>query len=75
MARGLLFGQPVTFLDYSPNNGFDELVGPSGQPRDSASSVSALLGRLGVDELRARQRAAEATIRALGITFTVYSER
>jgi uncharacterized circularly permuted ATP-grasp superfamily protein len=30
---------------------------------------------LGVDELRARQRAADATIRALGVTFTVYAER
>lgn len=65
----------MALLDYATSDGFDELVNPLGEPRSIAGRLGALLGRLGVEELRARQRAAEATIRALGITFTVYSER
>lgn len=65
----------VTFLNYPASAGYDEFVSQSGQPRALAGRVGALLSRLGVDELRARQRAAEATIRALGITFTVYSDQ
>jgi uncharacterized circularly permuted ATP-grasp superfamily protein len=75
LARGLLLRAFVTFLNYSASTGYDELVTPTGEPRAIAGSVGALLARMGVDELRARQRAAEATIRALGITFTVYSDR
>lgn len=65
----------VTFLNYPTAMGYDEFVSHTGEPRALAGRVGALLSRMGVDELRARQRAAEATIRALGITFTVYSER
>ena len=53
---------------------FDELVGASGRPRDAVRQLGELLARLGLSELRSRQSAAEATIRALGITFTVYSQ-
>src|SRR6187431_1119378 len=62
------------FQNYSAGAAFDELLCASGRPRDGVRQVGELLARLGLDELRARQRAAEATIRALGITFTVYSQ-
>lgn len=62
------------FENYSANATFDELVAASGQPREEVRRVGELLSRLGLDELRVRQSAAEATIRALGITFTVYSQ-
>ena len=62
------------FQNYSAGAAFDELLGASGRPRDGVRQVGELLARLSLDELRARQRAAEAMIRALGITFTVYSQ-
>ena len=64
----------VTFATYSNPNGYDELLTADGQPRSAVRHVAELLERLGIDELRARQGAAEAAIRALGITFTVYSQ-
>lgn len=75
MAQSLLTHGLVTFLNYPTSTGYDEFVSQSGEPRALAGRVGALLSRMGLEELRARQRAAEATIRALGITFTVYSER
>ncbi|HET7541246.1 MAG TPA: circularly permuted type 2 ATP-grasp protein [Polyangiaceae bacterium] len=62
------------FQDYSATATFDELVAASGRPRESVRRVGELIARLGIDELERRQSAAEATIRALGITFTIYSQ-
>ena len=74
--RGAVFAlrRVVTFATYSNPNGYDELLTADGQPRSAVRHVAELLERLGIDELRARQGAAEAAIRALGITFTVYSQ-
>lgn len=52
----------------------DELLSPDGSPRPAARELWALLDALGPDELRARQRATEADILTMGITFTVYSD-
>ncbi len=75
LARCLLCHCFVTFLNYPAAVGYDEFVSETGEPRSLVGRVGALLERMGLDELRSRQRAAEAMIRALGITFTVYSER
>ncbi len=64
----------IMFQNYSSAAAFDELIGASGQPRDGVRRVGELMSRLGLEELRLRQNAAEATIRALGITFTIYSQ-
>lgn len=69
----LLLCALLMFQNYSATT-FDELIGMSGQPRDGVRHVGELITRLGLDDLRLRQSAAEATIRALGITFTVYSQ-
>src|SRR3954451_22727904 len=53
---------------------WDELRDERGQPRPAAAEVLALVERLGVEELQARQAAAAADILTMGITFTVYSE-
>lgn len=53
---------------------FDELLNEEGQPRDAAKSVSDYIEALGSDELRRRQQAATAEIRAEGITFVVADE-
>ena len=52
----------------------DELIADDGTPRPLAASLMALLGRIGDDELRARQELAELDIATMGITFTVYSD-
>jgi uncharacterized circularly permuted ATP-grasp superfamily protein len=62
------------FENYSANATFDELLGASGRPRIGVQRVAELLAQLGLDELRSRQSAADATIRALGISFTIYSQ-
>jgi uncharacterized circularly permuted ATP-grasp superfamily protein len=53
---------------------WDELRDSAGQARPAAAEVLALVDRLGVKELQARQAAATADILTMGITFTVYSE-
>jgi uncharacterized circularly permuted ATP-grasp superfamily protein len=64
------------FLDgYVPLDTYDELVAPGGAPRAAFSHVAELAGALDLTELRARQRAAEANVKNLGITFTVYDQR
>jgi uncharacterized circularly permuted ATP-grasp superfamily protein len=62
------------FSNYPARETFDELVCATGELRLGAGRVGALITRLGLAELRSRQGAAEATIRALGITFTVYAQ-
>src|ERR1022692_3082178 len=53
---------------------FDELVDRDGRPRTAAKPISDYIEALGADELRSRQRAATAEIRAEGITFVVADE-
>ena len=53
---------------------WDELLDEQGVPRPAAAEVMALVERLGVEDLQARQAAAAADILTMGITFTVYSE-
>ena len=53
---------------------WDEIRDEHGEPRPVAAEVLALVERLGVEELQARQAAAAADILTMGITFTVYSE-
>jgi uncharacterized circularly permuted ATP-grasp superfamily protein len=62
----------MPWKNYSPNVGYDELITHGGEVRGAAKQIGQFIGRLGIDRLRRRQRAAEADIRALGITFTVY---
>ena len=50
---------------------FDELLTSRGEPRPAARGINAYIEALGADELRSRQRAAAAEIRAEGITFVV----
>lgn len=52
----------------------DELLTRSGEPRPVADALMQLIGSIGEDALRQRQRAAELDILSMGITFTIYSE-
>lgn len=63
-----------SFDGYDPTGWYDELVEGPGMPRAAARELLAHLQSLTLDELRARQRAAEIDIAASGITFSLYSE-
>ncbi len=64
------------FLDgYQLSDTYDELVAEDGGERAAVRRGDALSNGLDIGELAARQLAAEASIRALGITFTVYDEQ
>jgi uncharacterized circularly permuted ATP-grasp superfamily protein len=55
---------------------FDEILGGEGDPptRDELAAIARWIETTPPEELRRRQRAAEATFRQLGITFAVYGE-
>ena len=59
---------------YDPAPFFDELVGPSCEPRPSAQELWNHFSELGPAALAERQLAADREIRAIGVTFTVYDE-
>ncbi|MEL7154961.1 MAG: circularly permuted type 2 ATP-grasp protein [Actinomycetota bacterium] len=59
--------------DYDSGSFYDELVTPGGRPRPGCADILDRLQQLDGDLLE-RQRAAEAVIRSLGVTFTLYTE-
>ncbi len=64
----------LTLSEYRRNTAFDELLDGGQNPRVAAQPLFEFLNSLGTEELAARQQAVEATIMAMGITFTVYSD-
>jgi uncharacterized circularly permuted ATP-grasp superfamily protein len=64
----------IAWDDYPSSATFDELIGPGGAARPAASALIEFLSALGPQELITRQKAADAAIRSMGITFTVYHE-
>jgi len=59
---------------YEPQDFFDELITPNGNPRAPARRLISYLGSLSDEELETRRQMAEATIQEMGISFTVYTE-
>lgn len=59
---------------YPKGAALDELVAGGGRARPGAAPLLRLLERLGGAELLNRRRVADHAVRALGITFTVYSD-
>lgn len=55
-------------------SGMDELLGSDGSPRPASAELLRMLSSLPPESLLERQRAAEAEILTMGITFTVYSD-
>lgn len=60
--------------EYTSNTAYDELLDRDLRPRAAAQPLFDYLGTLDQTELAARHQAVEATIMAMGITFTIYSE-
>lgn len=64
----------INWSDYSPADFFDELFSSTGNPRKPARRLVTYLKSLRDEEIEQRRQAAEATIREMGVTFTVYTE-
>jgi len=62
------------FHNYQQSGHFDELLTDQGKSRPAAKAVFTHFEALGIHALQQRQEAANAAIRAMGISFTVYSE-
>jgi uncharacterized circularly permuted ATP-grasp superfamily protein len=60
---------------YDPQGYYCEMLGGPGRPAAFAHAVWERLGRLGLDELRARAHDAELELYNFGITFTVYTQK
>jgi uncharacterized circularly permuted ATP-grasp superfamily protein len=61
-----------TFDTYDPGDCFDELIGPDGRPRPGARLLVEKIESLPEGQLAMRQKAAEAMLLKMGITFNVY---
>ncbi len=59
---------------YAVTDFYDELTTATGSPRRAARKLVSRLRRFSLPEIRARQAAAELSIREMGISFTVYSQ-
>ena len=64
----------ISWSDYDPGKGWDELLKAPGKPRAHARQLTKYLSSLSPSQLSRRQEAAERAIVEMGITFTVYSE-
>ncbi len=64
-----------TFSGYDPGDFYDELVDADGQPRPGARLLVDKIDSLPEGELAMRQKAAEAMLLKMGITFTVYGRQ
>jgi uncharacterized circularly permuted ATP-grasp superfamily protein len=64
----------IDWSSYTPGQFHDELIAAPGLAHQAAQGLVSYLESLSLDEVRRRLHAAELAIRAMGITFTVYSE-
>jgi uncharacterized circularly permuted ATP-grasp superfamily protein len=64
----------IDWKGYDPKGFYDEMIDHPGRPRNLALGMVKHLQGLSGREIRARQKAADAAIVEMGITFTVYSE-
>ena len=64
----------MNWSEYSPADFYDELYSSTGNPRKPARRLVSYLKSLSTDEIEQRRQAAEASVREMGVTFTVYTE-
>jgi len=64
----------IDWKGYTPAGFFDELFSEQGVSRAEAEPLISYLQSLSDEEILARKNAAEATIREMGVSFTVYTE-
>ncbi|MEQ8486189.1 MAG: circularly permuted type 2 ATP-grasp protein [Pseudomonadales bacterium] len=63
----------IDWSEYRTEGFWDELITPKGRARTGAGNLCRVLGHLSNEEIGERKTAAELAIRAMGITFTVYT--
>ncbi|CAA0079271.1 putative protein [BD1-7 clade bacterium] len=59
---------------YQPGEYFDEVISSQGHARRTGSALMKFFRQLDADAVEAHRRAAEATIRDMGVSFTVYTD-
>jgi uncharacterized circularly permuted ATP-grasp superfamily protein len=64
----------INWKDYSSEFFYDELINSSGNARLPAKKLASYLQSLDRDEVQRRQHLADAAIKDMGISFTVYTE-
>ncbi|RRJ83999.1 circularly permuted type 2 ATP-grasp protein [Aestuariirhabdus litorea] len=64
----------IDWEGYDPGPFYDELISAPGKARGPAGKLVSYLQSQTLEKLKRRQQAAEAAIKTLGITFTVYSD-
>jgi uncharacterized circularly permuted ATP-grasp superfamily protein len=64
----------ISSIEYATVQAYDELLDQHLKPRSVAKPLFDYLSSLDEKELEARRQAVEATIMAMGITFTIYSD-
>lgn len=64
----------IDWNTYNPGAFYDELISSPGTPRKSGRILAQYLSSLKSEDLQQRKTAAELAIKAMGISFTVYSE-
>ncbi len=64
----------ISSIEYASIQAYDELLDQHLRPRPVAKPLFDYLSSLDEKELEARRQAVEATIMAMGITFTIYSD-
>ena len=62
----------ATFETYDPGDFYDELIDAAGQPRPGAGLLVDKIATMPPGDLAMRQKAAEALLLKMGITFNVY---
>ena len=65
----------MNFENYQTEDFFDELIGPSGQPRSLSNPLIEQINAISPKELRRLQKAAELALYQQGITFSVYGDK
>jgi uncharacterized circularly permuted ATP-grasp superfamily protein len=64
----------INWKDYQPDNFYDELISSPGNARLPAKKLVSYLQSLKSNEVLQRQKLADAAIKDMGISFTVYTE-
>ena len=63
---------PLNFKTYDTESFYDELIEPTGVPRPGSRILVERIETLADEDILGRQKAAEAAMYNMGITFTVY---
>jgi uncharacterized circularly permuted ATP-grasp superfamily protein len=64
----------INWQGYKPADFYDELIEKPGKARPSAQQLVSYFQSLDDEEVERRREAAEATVREMGVTFTVYTD-